>query len=134
MSASGGPDSTDSPQAESLVAGVKGWFHDGLALLHVRLELLGLEAAHHAQQLVQTLALALAVAFLGCLGLGFLAVLLTVLLWDTHRTLALTLFTAVFITLAGVGLWLLKRKLQESRQWFEATAQELGRDVERLKS
>lgn len=116
------------------MAGVKGWFHDGLELLHVRLELLGLEAAHHAQQVVQMAALALAVAFLGCLGVAFLSVLLTVLFWDTHRTLALALFSSVFITLAGVGVWLLKRKMLETRQWFEATAHELGRDVERLKS
>ncbi len=108
--------------------------HDGLELLRVRLELLGLEAAHHARQVAHMAALALVVAFLACLGLAFVAMLLTVMFWDTHRTLVLTLLSATFITLAGVGFWLLHRKMQETRRWFEATLQELGRDVERLKS
>jgi len=130
----GSASSEPPPQAEPLVAGIKGWFHDGLELLRVRLELLGLEAAHHAHQLVLIMALALAVAFLGCLGLAFVSVLLTVILWDTHRVLALTIFSVIFTTLAVVGFWLLKRKMRESVRWFEATVHELGQDVERLKS
>jgi uncharacterized membrane protein YqjE len=130
----GSASSEPPPQAEPLVAGIKGWFHDGLELLRVRLELLGLEAAHHAHQLAHIMALALAVAFLGCLGLAFVSVLLTVLLWDTHRVLALTIFSVIFTTLAVVGFWLLKRKMRESVRWFEATVHELGQDVERLKS
>jgi len=120
-------------QAQTLLSGVKGWMHDGLELLRVRLELVGLEAAHHARSVAEMVAWAVAGVFFLCLGLGFVAILLTVLLWDSHRTLVLGLFSAVFLTLGGVAFWVLHRKFHETRRWFEATAQELANDVRQLK-
>lgn len=131
--APGDQDATTPPQAQSLLSGVKGWMYDGLELLRVRLELIGLEAGHHARSLAEMVAWAVASAFFLCLGLGFVAILLTVLLWDSHRTLVLGLFSAVFITLGGVAFWILRSKLNENRRWFEATAQELASDAQQLK-
>lgn len=131
------PDDKRSPDAgptESVLAGVRGWLHDGVQLLQVRLELFGLEARDHASSLVELLIVGLAAVLLLGVGLGFLAVLLTVLLWDSHRTLALAVFTTLFLTSGGVAVgWLLSR-WQRQRQWFESSLRELKADAERLKS
>ena len=77
---------------------------------------------------------ALAAAAFLCLGLAFLAVFLTVLLWDEHRLLALGVFTALFLG-GGAGLaWLALARARDGRGWFAATRQELVRDCERLRS
>lgn len=117
--------------SESLWTATRGWLRDAAELLRVRLALLGVEAGGHALDVAEALAAAVAAAVLLSLGLGFLAVLLTVLLWDSHRLLALTLFTAVFLTLGGVALAWARRRLRGVR-WFAASAAELARDVERL--
>jgi uncharacterized membrane protein YqjE len=70
---------------------------------------------------------------LSCLGLAFLAGLVTVLLWDSHRVLALALFTALFLTLAGVAAWMAHARWRQSHRWFEATLQELADDEQQLK-
>lgn len=119
--------------SETLVAGLKGWLHDGVQLLRVRFELLGVEAREHALGMVELLAWSVAAVMLFCLGLGFLAVLLTVLLWESHRALALTVFAAVFITLGAVALWIVRQRLRDTQRWFEATTQELARDARRLR-
>jgi uncharacterized membrane protein YqjE len=118
---------------ESLIQGVRGWLHDGVQLLRVRLELLSLEARHHALAAIELLLLGLVAVLLGCLGLAFLAGLLTVLLWESHRTLALGLFAAVFLTLAGVAAFMARARWRDSQHWFEASVQELVQDEQHLK-
>ncbi|WP_180682484.1 phage holin family protein [Tepidicella baoligensis] len=122
-----------SPPTDSLLAGLKGWLHDGLQLVRVRFELLGVEARDHAIGVVELMAWAVAAAVLLCLGLGFLAVLLTVLWWESHRALALAVFTAVFLTLGAVALLIARARARETRRWFEATTQELARDAQQLR-
>ena len=84
--------------------------------------------------LLAVLLCALAAAAFLCLGLAFLAVFLTVLLWDEYRLLALGVFTALFLG-GGAGLaWLALARARDGRGWFAATRQELARDCERLRS
>lgn len=123
------PGASSSP--ESLVAGVRGWLHDGVRLLRVRLELFGVEARDHALSVVELVTLAVATVLLLGLGLGFLAVLITVLLWDSHRTLALTLFTTLFLTLGTVALVAALRLIRRDHRWFEASLAELRQDENR---
>ena len=118
---------------ESLIQGVRGWLHDGVQLLRVRLELLSLEARHHALAAIELLWFGLAAVLLGCLGLAFLAGLVTVLLWDSHRTLALALLATLFLTLAAVAALMARARWRDSQRWFEATAQELAKDEQQLK-
>jgi len=59
-------------------------------------------------------------------------VLLTVLLWDGHRVLALSVFTTLFLTLGGIALLLLRSRWQSSQRWFESSLNELRQDGERL--
>ena len=120
------------PAPERVTQALRGWLHDGVALLRVRLELFGVEARQHALASVELLLAGLAaLLFLG-LGLGFLAVLLTVLLWDSHRLLALAVFSTLFLTLGLVALVLLRQRWQTTQRWFDASLEELRQDDQRL--
>lgn len=120
------------PAPERVTQALRGWLHDGVALLRVRLELFGVEAREHALASIELLLAGLAaLLFLG-LGLGFFAVLLTVLLWDSHRLLALAVFSTLFLTLGLVALVLLRRRWQTTQRWFDASLEELRQDDQRL--
>ncbi len=120
------------PAPERVTQALRGWLQDGVQLLRVRLELLSVEAREHALAVVELLIAGLAaLLFLG-FGLGFLAVLLTVLLWDSHRLLALSVFTTLFLTLGGIALLMLRSRWQASQRWFESSLGELRQDGERL--
>lgn len=127
------PADPSSSSPESLASGIRGLLHDGVQLLRVRLELLSVEAREHAYDAMELLWLGVAAVILLGLGLGFLAVLITVLLWDSHRALALALFAAVFLTLGGVALVAARRVWQRDRQWFEASLKELRQDEQRAR-
>ena len=120
------------PAPERVTQALRGWLHDGVSLLRVRLELLSVEAREHAFAVVELLVAAMAAVVLLGLGLGFLAVLLTVLLWDSHRVLALAIFATLFLTLGGVALLMLRSRWQASQRWFDASLDELRQDGERL--
>ncbi len=118
------------PAAESMLQGLRGGVLDAVELLRVRLALLGTEAASHALDVGRGLAWAVAAAVLLALGLGFCAVLLTVVLWDSHRVLALAIFTTLFLAGGAVAAALARRAIAGVR-WFEASLTELARDGER---
>ncbi len=120
------------PAPERVTQALRGWLHDGVQLLRVRLELLSVEAREHAFAVVELLVAAMAAVILLGLGLGFLAVLLTVLLWDSHRLLALAIFATLFLTLGGIALLMLRSRWQASQRWFDASLDELRQDGERL--
>jgi len=117
---------------ERLAQALSGWLHDGVQLLRVRLELLSVEAREHALATVELLFAGLAAVLFLALGLGFLSVLLTVLLWDSHRVLALAVFSTLFLTLGGVAFALLRSRWRSTQRWFEASLGELRQDGERL--
>ncbi len=114
-------------------AGLKAWALDGVRWARVRLELLGIEAREHTTDALVLMLTSLAALALLCLGLVFFSVLVTVLLWDSHRTLVLALFTALFFTLGGVAVFMARGAWRRSRQWFAASLGELRQDEERLK-
>lgn len=109
-----------------------GWLHDGLQWLRVRLELFSIEAREHALSVLEVLLLGLAAVLLLVLGLAFLAVLLTVLLWDSHRLLALAIFATVFLTLGAVAVGLAKARWSQTQHWFQTTLDEFRRDENRF--
>ena len=121
------------PAPERVTQALRGWLQDGVALLRVRLELFGVEAREHALASVELLLAGLAaLLFLG-LGLGFLAVLLTVLLWDSHRLLALAVFATVFLTLGAVAAYAARERLARGSRLFGASLAELDRDKQSLR-
>jgi uncharacterized membrane protein YqjE len=115
-----------------LFASLKGLFGTSLALVQNRLQLLGVELAEERLRLLSLVTYG-AVAFI-CLsaGLVFLAVFLTVLFWESHRLLALGVFSALFL---GAGIATLLMALSYARAGstlFKGSLAELARDREAL--
>ena len=106
---------------------------DVVELVQVRLELFTVEARQELARLAHVAALgALAVVLLS-FGLIFLALFLTVLLWDSQRLLALGIFTTLFLGGgAGLVLWV-RQQARHGLRMFAATRDELLRDQQRLR-
>ena len=123
-----------SPSDVNTAGRLRGLFADVIELAQVRLELFTVEARVELSRLAWLAALgALAVVFVS-FGLIFLAIFLTVLVWDTHRLVALGIFTTLFL---GGGLVLALLAWQRARQgarMFAASRDELRRDQERLRA
>lgn len=121
-----------SPRPERLAASLKGFTASLIEILHIRLELITVEARDEALRLTELLVYgALAIAFLA-FGIAFLAVLITVLLWDSHRLLVLTLFSTLFITLGAVAAVIARARMAEGTRLFASTLDELKRDQDAL--
>lgn len=115
-----------------LFASLKGLFGTSLALVQNRLQLLGVELAEERGRLLSLLTFG-AIALI-CLsaGLVFLAVFLTVLLWDSHRLLALGVFSALFLGAGVATLLMAVNYARAGSTLFKASLAELARDREAL--
>lgn len=120
------------PEQRGLFASSKGLLGTGVTLLHNRLELLGVELAEERVRLVSLLAYG-ATAFL-CIaaGLIFLAIFLTVVLWDSNRLLALGVFSAFFLGAGAVSLALAMSLARSGSKLFSASLAELRKDRDAL--
>lgn len=124
---------SESQRPERLAVSLKGFFSSLIELVHVRLELITVEARDEALRLTELLVYgALAIAFL-TFGIAFVAVLLTVLLWDSHRLLALTLFSTLFITLGVLAAVVARARMVEGTRLFASSLDELKRDRDSLR-
>jgi uncharacterized membrane protein YqjE len=118
---------------ERLAVSLRGFAASLIEIIHVRFELITVEARDEALRLTELLVYgALAIAFL-TFGIAFLAVLLTVLLWDSHRLLVLTLFSTLFITLGVVAGVVARARMVEGTRLFASSLEELKRDRDTLK-
>ena len=118
---------------ERLAVSLRGFSASLVEFLAVRLELVSVEAREEALRLAELLLFgAIAILLLG-LGLSFLAILLTVLLWDSHRLLALAVFATVFLTLGGVAAFAARARLARGSRLFGASLSELERDRQSLR-
>jgi uncharacterized membrane protein YqjE len=105
-----------------------------LELVQIRLELFSIEAQEEVLRVGALLVYgAVAVAFLS-LGVVLLALLITVALWDTHRLLALGIFTGLFLVTGGVAAWLARERVRSGTYLFSASVEELRRDREGLRA
>lgn len=116
-----------------LFASLRGFAATFVALLRTRLELLTVEAREEAGRLSGLLLWGMAAVLLGCMGLSFLAVFLTVLLWESHRLLALGIFTALFLGMAGVAAGIAVQLARRGSQLFSASLAELRQDESALR-
>ncbi|MDP3871544.1 MAG: phage holin family protein [Pseudomonadota bacterium] len=124
---------SESQRPERLAVSLKGFFSSLIELVQVRLELVTVEARDEALRLTELLVYgALAIAFL-TFGIAFVAVLLTVLLWDSHRLLALTLFSTLFITLGVLAAVVARARMAEGTRLFASSLDELKRDRDSLR-
>lgn len=105
-----------------------------LELVQIRLELFSVEAQEEVLRVGALLVYgAVAVAFLS-LGVVLLALLITVALWDTHRLLALGIFTGLFLVTGGVAAWLARERVRSGTYLFSASVEELRQDREGLRA
>jgi uncharacterized membrane protein YqjE len=124
----------DKPPPTRLSASLKGLAGTVLTLLQVRLELLGVEAQEEVVRVVGLLLWGVAAALLLSLGLGFLAVFITVALWETQRLLALGVFATLFLTLGGIATWMAYQRVRRESTLFASSLAELRQDREQLRS
>lgn len=120
------------PASPPLANSLRGLVGTVLTLARLRLDLLSVEAQEEMAR-VGGLLLYGALAVIGLsLGVGFLAILITVLLWDSHRLLALAVFATLFGTLGTVAALAASRRARQGTRLFAASLDELRQDRERL--
>jgi len=118
-----------------LYSSLRSFAATSVALLRTRFELLKVEAQDGSPAVVSGL---VRVGHRGgaCSewsGLVFLAVFLTVLLWDSHRLLALGVFAALFLGAAAVAIGVALQLARRGSQLFAASLAELRRDEAALR-
>ena len=117
-----------------LAASLKGLAGTVLTLLQVRLELLSVEAQEEVVRVVGLLLWGVVAVILLALGLGFLAILITVALWETQRLLALAVFATLFLSLGIGASWQAYKRARRGSALFAGSLAELRQDRAQLRS
>lgn len=121
-------------QTGGLFSSLRGFAATGVALVRTRLELLKIESQEEIGRVAGVLLWGMAAILLGVVGVAFLAVFVTVLLWDIHRVLALGVFSALFLAAAAVAIATALRLYRQGSRLFAASLAELRHDEDALKS
>jgi len=116
-----------------LLASLRGLAVTAVDLLRTRLELVKLEAREEVGRVSGLLMWGIAAVLLAVVGATFFAVFLTVLLWDSQRLLALGIFSALFLSAAGLAIFVTLRLARQGSQLFAGSLAELRHDVEALR-
>lgn len=104
-----------------------------LALGRIRLELLSIEVQEEKERIGALLFWAVLIALLAGFGLVFIALAVTVALWETHRLAALVGATIVFIMLAAGGALRVRRLVGSGTTLFKSSITELRHDAAALR-
>lgn len=120
--------------SSGLFASLRGFAATSVALLRTRLELLKVEAGEEVGRIIGLLVWGIAAVLLGVAGMVFLAIFITVLLWDSNRLLALGIFSALFLAAAAVAINIALRLARQGSQLFAASLAELHQDEAALKA
>ena len=119
---------TATPRSRGLLSSLRSLIATGVAILRTRLELLSTEVREETARLLGLAAYGVAGLLLLLTGLIFLAVFFTVLLWDSHRLLALGLAATVFLA-GGIGSMAVAMRLARAgSRLFAASLAELTED------
>ena len=121
------------PASGSLGSRLRGYAASGLAILQTRLELLATEVQEEKLRLGSLLGFAAAAFFFVGFGAVMLALFLTVLLWDSHRLLALGVFTALFLVIGLIAAAAAVRIGRQGSRLFAASIAELTQDREMIR-
>lgn len=113
---------------DSLLASLRGFATTAVGLLRTRLELFRLEAQEETCRLSSLLLWGFVAALLAVVGVTLLTVFVTVLLWDSHRLLALGVFSALFLAAAGAATAVALRLARQGSRMFASSLAELRRD------
>ena len=115
-------------QPRGLLQSLRGLATHGVALLRNRLSLLAVELEEEKDRLFRLLLLGASAFVLIAAGLVFLAVFLTVLLWDEHRLLVLGSLTALFLGTGAIALMAAIGTARRKSRLFSASLAELAED------
>lgn len=121
------------PAPGSLGSRLRSSIAGALGLLQTRLELLATEFQEEKLRLGSLLGYAAAAFFFLGFGAVMLALFLTVLLWDSHRLLALGIFTALFLAIGILAALAAARIGRQGSRLFAASIAELAQDREMIK-
>lgn len=118
----------DLSRREGLFASARGLAVTGLAIAANRLSLLSIEVSEESSRLLSIMMYgAVALLALGA-GVIFLAIFVTVALWDSNRLLALGMCATLFLGAGIVSLVVTRNLLRTRSQLFAASLAELQRD------
>ncbi|MBL8503178.1 MAG: phage holin family protein [Rhodocyclaceae bacterium] len=117
----------------SVGARLRGHLAAALGILQTRLELLATEVAEEKVRLGSLLGFAAAAFFFLGFGAVLLALFLTVLLWDSHRLLALGVFTALFLAFGLIAALAAARIGRQGSRLFAASISELAQDRDMIR-
>lgn len=118
---------------KSLGSWLRGYAAGALGILQTRLELLAAEFQEEKLRLGTLLGYAAAAFFFLGFGAVLLALFLTVLLWDSHRLLALGVFTAVFLAIGILAALAAARVGRQGSRLFAASISELAQDRDMIR-
>lgn len=103
-----------------------------LAIAHTRVELLSLEIEEERLRLSSLLGWTLVVLFCGSLGVVLATLFVMLVLWDTHRLLALGILAALFLLGAALAWLVVRGKIRAKPGLFAASLTELTKDYKEL--
>lgn len=121
------------PAPGSLGSRLRSSIAGALGILQTRLELLATEFQEEKLRLGALLGYAAAAFFFLGFGAVMLALFLTVLLWDSHRLLALGIFTALFLAIGILAALAAARIGRQGSRLFAASIAELAQDREMIR-
>lgn len=99
-----------------------------LALGRIRLELLALEIQEEKERIASLLVWAVLTALSAGFAAVFVALYITVALWETHRLAALGVAALLFVAIAMLGAWQVKRLTASAQTPFQSSIAELRQD------
>ena len=121
-----------SEQPPPLARSLRGLAATLLGLAQVRLELLSVEARVEALRLGEILLYGAIALTMFSVGVVFLAIFLTVLLWDSHRLLALAVFATLFLSGGFLSAWVARHRVRQGSRLFAESIRELQKDRAKL--
>jgi uncharacterized membrane protein YqjE len=105
-----------------------------IALVRDRVELIAVEFQEAKARDTQKIVLVMVAALFLAMGMLLAAILVIVLLWDTHRMLAAGGVTALYLTIGGATLMRLRAIRRSSPAPFSATRSEFANDLRLLRA
>ena len=100
-----------------------------LALVHTRLELVGVEIEEQIEHAAGVLLWSIAAIFFASLTVLLLALTIVIAFWDEHRLLAAGLVTLSFALTALASVLVVRHRLHTRPRFLAATVGELKRDA-----
>ncbi len=101
-------------------------------IVHTRLQLLSTDMEEGRERLMSLLAVTFVALFCLCFGTVLLAILIVVAFWDTHRLLALSSLTGLFLISGAVLSMHAINTLKTMPRMFAASLAELTKDDQEI--